>query len=207
MGIKIEINGEQMKVNGQEVDMTDPDIAEKYGISGKIKSNRKQDEQALREELKRAKKEREDSLLKAKKEREKFGTKEEKSSTKEIPNRTADSNATIFGLAGEQIANNEPLNLGPNVHIRMENVQINDTYIPSYEYGGNKSSSGKQQDTEEEQEDFDLLSLLDDDDFKIGTETYEQAYRETIPQQKGILTKLKELIHSMLKNERDDNER
>lgn len=198
MGLKIEINGGQMKVNGQEVDLTNPEVANKYGISGPIKGMSREESESLREELARARAEREASLARAKVERERFRAETDTNRRKDDADRASSSKATIFGLTAEQLANNEFLNLGTNVYIKMKNVKIDDTYVPDFEYGGNKSNKDSQQSTEEEKDDF---------DFEIGAEVYEQAYRETIPQQKGVFAKLKELMRSIFRNGENHSER
>lgn len=208
MGLKIEINGGQMKVNGQEVDLTNPEVAKKYGISGQITAMSKEESEELREELARAKAEREAALArakaereatlaKAKIERERLRTETDTNQRKDDKKKKSGQNSTIFGISAEELTNNDSLNLGSNVHIRMEDVRIDDTYVSDFEYGGNESNQDIQQATEE---DFDYLSIFDDDDFEIGTENYEKAYKETIPQQKGIFAKLKELMHNIFRD-------
>lgn len=206
MGLKIEINGGQMKVNGQEADLTNPEVAKKYGISGQIKGMSKEESEALREELAKARAEREASLARARAEREKFRTETATNRRKDGVDKTSGQKSTIFGVSAEQL-NNDSLNLGPNVHIQMEDVKIDDTYVSNFEYVGNKSDKDTQQATEEEKEDFDFLSVFDDDDFEIGAKVYEQAYRETIPQQKGVFAKLKELMRSIFRNGENHSER
>lgn len=197
MGLKIEINGGQMKVNGQEVDLTNPEVAKKYGISGQITAMSKEESEELREELARAKAEREATLAKAKIERERLRTETDTNQRKDDKKKKSGQNSTIFGISAEELTNNDSLNLGSNVHIRMKDVRIDDTYVSDFEYGGNESNQDIQQATEE---DFDYLSIFDDDDFEIGTENYEKAYKETIPQQKGIFAKLKELMHNIFRD-------
>lgn len=186
MGIDIKIDGVTMQVNGQDVDMQDSKIARKYGISdsGSIRPLSEED----RAEMARDKAEREAN----KKQRQ---TRQDTRSYSSKGN----SKARIFGLTAEQLANDEPLKINGNGNIKvsMKNVKIGDTYVSSREYERKTSNNSQQQARASEKE----------DDFEVGPEVYEQIYMQTRNQQKGFFAKLKEVIRTIFKDEKDRDER
>lgn len=186
MGIDIKIDGVTMQVNGQDVDMQDSKIARKYGISdsGSIRPLSEED----RAEMARDKAEREAN----KKQRQ---TRQDTRSYSSKGN----SEARIFGLTAEQLANDEPLKINENGNIKvsMKNVKIGDTYVSSREYERKTSNNSQQQARASEKE----------DDFEVGPEVYEQIYMQTRNQQKGFFAKLKEAIRTIFKDEKDRDER
>ena len=116
MGIDIKIDGVTMQVNGQDVDMQDSKIARKYGISdsGSIRPLSEED----RAEMARDKAERE-------------ANKKQRQTRQDTRSYSAKGNseARIFGLTAEQLANDEPLKINGNGNIKvsMKNVKIGDT--------------------------------------------------------------------------------
>ena len=135
MGIDIKIDGVTMQVNGQDVDMQDSKIARKYGISdsGSIRPLSEED----RAEMARDKAEREAN----KKQRQTTRQDTRSYSSK------GNSEARIFGLTAEQLANDEPLKINGNGNIKvsMKNVKIGDTYVSSREYERKTSNNSQQQ--------------------------------------------------------------
>ena len=134
MGIDIKIDGVTMQVNGQDVDMQDSKIARKYGISdsGSIRPLSEED----RAEMARDKAERE-------------ANKKQRQTRQDTRSYSAKGNseARIFGLTAEQLANDEPLKINGNGNIKvsMKNVKIGDTYVSSREYERKTSNNSQQQ--------------------------------------------------------------
>ena len=162
------------------------EIARKYGISdsGSIRPLSEED----RAEMARDKAERE-------------ANKKQRQTRQDTRSYSAKGNseARIFGLTAEQLANDEPLKINGNGNIKvsMKNVKIGDTYVSSREYERKTSNNSQQQARASEKE----------DDFEVGPEVYEQIYMQTRNQQKGFFAKLKEAIRTIFKDEKDRDER
>ena len=186
MGVNIEINGSTMKVNGEKVDMQDPEIARKYGISSPGSIRPLSEEERAKMARNKAEREAKNKQRQTRQEPRSYSTNE-------------NSEPRIFGLSAEQLANNEPLQIkgNGNVKVTMNNVKVGNTHIASRE-DERKASDNNQQHAKATEE---------KDNFEVGPEIYEHVYEQTRAQQKGFFAKLKEAIHAMLKEGKDHDER